>query len=140
MAMVCPKCGSTVEADALRCPWCQTALKNTSALTPVAAFAYLLGFVSAIILLNLEPYNRDAAVRFHCRQSIAYSVSWLAVNIILLVFVGLAPSFLSAVLDDVRGVVNLLFAIVWVYLMYQALTGVQYRLPILADWADSLGI
>src|SRR5579883_2563608 len=99
MAMVCPKCGSTVEADALRCPWCQTALKNTSALTPVAAFAYLLGFVSAIILLNLEPYIRLAVVRFLCRQSIAYSVWWLAVNTILLVLVVLEHPILSAVSD-----------------------------------------
>jgi uncharacterized membrane protein len=139
MAITCPKCFSSNAENASFCSACQAPLKGGGAIKPLAAFAYLLGFVSAAILLNLEPYNQDPAVKFHARQSIVFSVGWLALNIILLVFIGFAPAFLGNILDYVRGIANLALAVVWVYLMYQALTGVQYRLPLIADWTDSFG-
>lgn len=139
MAIICPKCASANIEGASYCQACQAPLKPAPPLKPLAAFAYLLGFVSAAILLNLEPYNQDPALKFHARQSIAFSVGWLGLNIVLLVFIAFTPAFLSDLLEYARGIANLALAVVWVYLMYQALTGTQYRLPLLADWADSLG-
>jgi uncharacterized membrane protein len=139
MAIICPKCASANLDDASYCHACQAPLKTSAPVKPLAAFAYLLGFVSAAILLNLEPYNQDVALKFHARQSIAFSVSWLGLNIVLLVFIAFTPAFLSNLLEYVRGIANLVLAVVWVYLMYQALTGRQYRLPVLADWADAFG-
>jgi hypothetical protein len=36
---------------------------------PIAALTYLLGFVTGVIFLYLEPYDKDEFVRFHARQS-----------------------------------------------------------------------
>ena len=58
---------------------------------PIAALTYLLGFVTGIIFLYLEPYNQDEFVRFHARQSIGFSVLWFAVNVIFGVFVAVLP-------------------------------------------------
>jgi uncharacterized membrane protein len=140
MDIRCPRCGSTNVEGAAYCKVCQAPLRTSAQLKPLAAFAYLLGFVSAAILLNLEPYSQDPALKFHARQSIVFSVGWLALNIILLVFITFAPRLIKELLEYTRGVANLVLAVVWVYLMYQALTGAQYRLPMLADWADSLGL
>ena len=48
----------------------------------IAALTYLLGFVTGIIFLFLEPYNQDEFIRFHARQSIGFSVAWFAIEIV----------------------------------------------------------
>src|SRR5271169_2184240 len=44
-----------------------------------AALAYLVGFITGIIFLVIEPYKRDSYVRFHAFQSIFLSVAYVAV-------------------------------------------------------------
>jgi len=106
----------------------------------IPALTYLLGFVSGVIFLYLEPYDKDELVRFHAKQSIAFSVAWLALNIIIGVFIAVLPHALGALLGFLEGLANLGLAIVWVFLMYQAYVGNKYRVPMLADWADSMGL
>lgn len=106
---------------------------------PIAALTYLLGFVTGVIFLYLEPYDKDEFVRFHARQSIVYSIAWFAVNIILSVFVAVLPGPLGGIIRFLQGLLNLGFAVVWVFLMYKAYQGERYRIPELADWADSMG-
>jgi uncharacterized membrane protein len=106
---------------------------------PIAALTYLLGFVTGVIFLYLEPYDKDEFVRFHARQSIVYSIAWFAVNIILSVFVAVLPGALGGVIRFLQSLINLGLAIFWVFLMYKAYKGEKYRIPELADWADSLG-
>src|SRR5581483_2527112 len=57
----------------------------------IAALAYVLGLVTGIVFLYLEPYDRDDYVRFHARQSIAFSVAWLVINVIFGVFIAVLP-------------------------------------------------
>jgi uncharacterized membrane protein len=106
---------------------------------PVAAFAYLLGFVSGLLLLYTEPYSKDEFVRFHARQSIAFSALWFAVNVVLIVFVGLAPRPLGNLLRVVQDLINLALAVLWVVLMYKAYYGEKYRIPEISDWAERIG-
>ena len=106
---------------------------------PIAALAYLLGFVTGIIFLYLDPYDKDEFVRFHARQSIVFSIVVFAVNIILVVFIGVLPRGLGGVFGVIRGLINFGFFLVWIFLMYKAYMGVKYRIPELADWADSMG-
>jgi uncharacterized membrane protein len=106
---------------------------------PIAALTYLLGFVTGVIFLYLEPYDKDEFVRFHARQSIVYSIAWFAVNIILSVFVAVLPGALGGVIRFLQSLINLGLAIFWVFLMYKAYKGEKYRIPELADWADSMG-
>ena len=57
----------------------------------IAALAYLLGFVTGLIFLYLEPYNQDEFIRFHARQSIGFSVAWFAIDVVFGVFIAVLP-------------------------------------------------
>ena len=106
---------------------------------PIAALTYLLGFVTGVIFLYLEPYDKDEFVRFHAKQSIVYSIACFVVNIILSVFVAVLPGALGGIVRFLQSLINLGFAVFWVFLMYKAYSGERYRIPELADWADSMG-
>jgi uncharacterized membrane protein len=113
-----------------------------SAKTPsnlIAALSYLLGFVSGVVFLYLEPYDKDEYVRFHARQSIAFSVAWFAANVILGVGAGVLRP-LSGLFMIVQDVVNLGFFCLWVFLMFKAYSGEKYRLPVLSEWVESAGL
>ncbi len=105
---------------------------------PIAALTYLLGFVSGIIFLYLEPYNKDEFVRFHARQSIGFSIAWFAVNVILGVFVSVMPRSIGNLLTFLENLINLGLAVFWVFLMYKAYNGERYRIPEIADLVDSM--
>jgi uncharacterized membrane protein len=104
----------------------------------LGALSYLLGFVTGVIFLYLEPYDKDEYVRFHARQSIAFSVAWFAANVILGVAIAVLHP-LAWLVGLLQSLVNLGFFIVWLFLMYKAYTGEKYRLPVLSEWVDSLG-
>jgi uncharacterized membrane protein len=103
----------------------------------VAAATYLLGLITGVVFLYLEPYNKDEFIRFHARQSIAFSVAWFAINVILGVFIAVLPFSLGRLIAGLQMLVNLGFAIMWLYLMWKAFSGERYRIPYLADIADS---
>ena len=105
---------------------------------PLAALTYLLGFVTGIIFLYLEPYNQDEFIRFHARQSIGFSVVWFAIWIIFGVFIAILPLALGRLLGGIETLINLGLAIFWLFLMYKAYTGERYRIPQLADIVDNI--
>jgi uncharacterized membrane protein len=105
----------------------------------IAALSYLLGVITGVIFLYVEPYSRDDFVRFHARQSIIFSIAWLAVQIIAGVFIAVMPHPISGLLAFLLSLFNIAVAVFWVVLMYKAYVGERYRIPELADWADSLG-
>jgi len=93
----------------------------------VAALAYLLGWISGVILLLTERQNRF--VRFHALQSAivfgTLSVAWfLFLSIPLL---GWLISFL---------VIPPISAVVWLVLMFKAYQGERFKLPIVGDIAE----
>jgi uncharacterized membrane protein len=104
----------------------------------VAALSYVGFLVTGIIFLYVEPYNQDDFIRFHARQSIVFSIAWIAVYIVVSVFIAVMPHPIAALLLFVLRIFDILMAIFWVFLMYQAYSGERYRIPELADWADSL--
>jgi len=104
----------------------------------IAALSYLLGFITGLIFLYVEPYNEDPFVRFHARQSIGFSVAWFAINVIMGVFIAVLPQFLSVIFGFILDLANIGLAIYWVILMYKAYSGERYRIPELADIVDSI--
>ncbi|HTY54751.1 MAG TPA: DUF4870 domain-containing protein [Candidatus Binataceae bacterium] len=138
MASTCPRCHAQVPIGATTCPVCNSPLTDKSS-NVIAALTYLLGVVTGVIFLYLEPYDRDEYVRFHARQSIAFSVAWFALNIIAGVFIAVLPGPLSAILFLFERLLNIAFAVAWIYLMYQAYIGNRFRLPVLADWVEGAG-
>ena len=104
----------------------------------IAALSYLLGFVTGIIFLYLEPYNEDEFIRFHARQSIGFSVAWFAIHIVFGVFIAVLPHGLGALLSFILTLIDLALAVFWLVLMYKAYNGERYRIPELADIVDSI--
>src|SRR3984893_14044951 len=103
----------------------------------IAALTYLLGFVTGIIFLYLEPYNQDEFIRFHARQSIGFSVAWFAIAIVFGVFIAVLPHPLGVLLNFVLTLINIALAVFWVVLMYKAYNGEPYTNTALADIVDS---
>src|SRR5579862_8983168 len=136
MASTCPSCNAQVPIGATTCPVCHASLAAKTN-NVIAALAYVLGVVTGIIFLYLEPYDRDEFVRFHARQSIAFSVAWFVINIVLGVFIAVLPFGLGRLLAGLQELINLGLAIMWIFLMYKAYSGERYRIPELADLADS---
>lgn len=104
----------------------------------IAAVTYLGFFVTGIIFLYLEPYSQDDYVRFHARQSIGFSVLWFAVEIVFGVFIAVLPHPLGVLLAVILDLINVAFAIFWLFLIYKAYSGERYRIPELADIVDSV--
>jgi uncharacterized membrane protein len=49
------------------------------------------------------------------------------------------PGPLGGIVRFLQNLINLGLAIYWVYLMFKAYKGERYRIPELADWADTMG-
>jgi len=104
----------------------------------IAALTYLLGFVTGLIFLYLEPYNQDDFIRFHARQSIGFSVAWFAIGIVFGVFIAVLPHGLGPLLNFILTLIDIALAVFWLFLMYKAYNGERYRIPELADIVDSV--
>jgi len=139
----CPSCGAPVEGR--YCAKCGTAVdpadpKVTPAVNmpplsapglpenTAAALCYLLGLVSGIIFLVLEPYNKNKLIRFHAFQSIFLHVA------VIIVWVALR-TILPWGVWRLIGLIDLAFFILWVYLMLQTFQGKKVVLPVIGDLA-----
>lgn len=106
------------------------------------ALAYLLGFLTGIILLLIEKDNDF--VRFHAAQStvifIAIFVLTMILNVITMA-ISLGGSMLG-IISMIFGLLNMLIMllalILWIYLMFMAYKGNKTRIPVAAGIADSL--
>jgi uncharacterized membrane protein len=92
-----------------------------------AALAYLLGWVSGIVVLVLEKDNQH--VRFHAMQSIAVFVPLTVI------------SFASSVLPVIGGLIGWLLPIptlvLWIVLIVTAAQGKELKLPYISEFAKN---
>ncbi|WP_348263424.1 hypothetical protein P8935_02450 [Telmatobacter sp. DSM 110680] len=107
-----------------------------TALTPniAGALAYSLGIITGILFLVLEPYRRDRFVRFHAMQSILYFVAAVAFNIVWSIMVGFLISisgWIAVVSIPIRLLISLALFGLWLFLMFQAYSQREFRIPIL---------
>jgi len=99
-----------------------------------AALAYVLGFITGIIFLVLEPYKGDRFVRFHAMQSILYSAAGIVFRIgwsILVSALVNISGWVGLVLVPVGLVISLGLFAFWIYLMYQAYSNREFRIPVI---------
>jgi uncharacterized membrane protein len=143
----CAKCGSAVGASSPG-PGAAGAGPAVGAVPPIAqsapmadnvasALCYALGFITGIIFLVLEPYNRNKAVRFHAFQAIFFSVAAFVVrfglSILMTALWSVSGFFLTF---GLLGVVSLLFFILWLYLLISTYQGKTVVLPIIGPLAQ----
>jgi uncharacterized membrane protein len=132
----CGSCGQRVGAPEAGAP-----SPGVSGLTDNVAglLCYLFGFISGIIFLVLEPYNKNRFIRFHAFQSIFLSVAWFAVVIVESVVNGIVANISLGLF----GVIALVWTLFWlaflclvIFLMVQAYQGRRFKLPIIGDLAE----
>jgi uncharacterized membrane protein len=103
-----------------------------------AVFSYLLGWFSGLIFFFIERKNRF--VRFHAAQSFITFGGIFIVYVVLRLLGGIPiiGFLLSPILGVVTFIVLALGFLTWLFLMFQAYRGKNFRLPIVSSYADSL--
>jgi uncharacterized membrane protein len=103
------------------------------------ALAYLVGLITGILFLVIDPFKNDRFVRFHAFQSIFFHLTWIVFSILW----GIVGMMLSAISHGlflfIQVPVHLLIWLggfcVWLYLMYSAYQGKSVQLPIIGPLA-----
>jgi uncharacterized membrane protein len=159
----CAKCGAQLNAGSSFCPACGNAVAGQSATASPGASAapasvpvgpvttgmsnnvagmlcYILGIITGVIFLVLDPYKNSRFVRFHAFQSIFYWVacfgfwmiwSWVIVGMLL-----------SVGGIGMWGLFGLTFTLIrlamfagWLFLMFKAYNNEEFKLPFIGDLA-----
>ena len=92
----------------------------------LGAVAYLLGFVTGIVLLLVEKNSKF--VRFHAMQSIVLFGGLFVVN--------LALGFIPLLGWLVAFILSLVAFVLWLVLMWKAFNGEMYKAPFVGNIAE----
>lgn len=143
MARACASCGKEMGDDAAFCPACGKAVDAATgagehATGPsgaqgaglqsnlAAALSYL--WITAIVFLLLEPYNRDRFVRFHAFQALFLGLASIVGHVIL----SLIP-ILGWTLMPLWSLLVLVFAVIAAIKAYQNET---WSIPFIGPFAE----
>lgn len=97
-----------------------------------------MGFITGIIFLVLEPYNRDPFVKFNAWQSILFNIAWVVLWVvfsIVSVILGSISSALSLILFPISLVIWLGGLALWLFLMWKAYQNQLFALPVIGGIA-----
>jgi uncharacterized membrane protein len=139
----CPNCGAQVEGR--YCAKCGTAVDPAAPVAPAAApvpvvsaaglpentaaaLCYLLGLITGILFLVLEPYSKNKLIRFHAFQSIFLHV---AVIIVWVAFRTVLPWTMWYLVS----LIDLAFFVLWIFMLVQTYQGKKIVLPVIGDLA-----
>jgi uncharacterized membrane protein len=156
----CAKCGAQVADGAGFCAGCGAAVGGQSVTTSTGAavqtaqsttssgmtnnvagcLCYLVGWITGLIFLVIDPYKNDKFVRFHAFQSIFFDVAVVGLFIAL----GILSTFLSIISRGAAGLIMLpLWPLLWlaflggkIYLMVKAYGNSKTKLPFIGDLAE----
>lgn len=137
MARICPSCGKDVGDEAGFCAACGQAVDGDAAAKRAgqsaglqsnlaAALSYL--WITAIIFLLLEPYNRDKFVRFHAFQALFLGLASVAGQVVLSVIPVLGWLLLP--------VWSLLVLILAVIAAIKAYNNERWSIPVIGPFAE----
>ena len=102
------------------------------------ALCYVLGFITGIIFLVLQPYNRNPFIRFHAFQAIFFSAAVFVLNLILsTVVIGMfiGGGFFSMILLVYR-LIELGFFGAWLFLIWKAYSNEKFMIPVIGPLAE----
>ena len=151
----CAKCGAVLTEGATFCGSCGAPSGPAASGVPASAapaaapgamaanvaglLAYVLGFITGIIFLVLEPYNKDKFIRFHAFQSIFFNVAmivfWIAYTIVSTVLGFVSFGILGIVMAILGLLIFLGILVYWVFLMYKAYNNEKYMIPYIGKLA-----
>jgi uncharacterized membrane protein len=137
----CPSCGSQVSGS-----FCATCGKPVGAAPSgptmqaqaaglddnvASALCYVLGLITGILFLVLEPYSKNPAIRFHAFQSIFLNLACIGASIVV-------DAVLDALhLDALYPLVTLALLGLAVYTLVQAYQGKTIVLPVIGPLAQA---
>jgi uncharacterized membrane protein len=147
----CPKCGAPVAAA----PPPAQAPGGYPPYTPpppgsaaaglqdnmAAALCYVLGLVTGILFLVLQPYNQNKTIRFHAFQSIFFNIAWIilwwGIRLILgLLGYGAWGLMFTLVHLFIGLVIGFGGFLLWLFLMWRAYNNNPLVLPIIGPMAQ----
>jgi uncharacterized membrane protein len=148
----CAKCGAQLAEGTGFCGSCGTPVGSAAGGPPAPAAAgtamssnvaglltYILGFITGIIFLVIEPYKNDKFVRFHAFQSIFFNVAlivfWIAYMIVTSILSFVSLGVLGILMFFVGLLVFLAILAYWIFLMYKAYNNELYKIPFIGDLA-----
>ena len=107
------------------------------------ALCYLVGFITGILFLVLEPYNKNPRVRFNAFQSIFFHLTWIvfwiAMTVLQLIMAAILPWSLHFILSLLSVFVWLIIGlggfVLWIMLMFKAYNNSPLVLPIIGPLA-----
>jgi uncharacterized membrane protein len=141
----CAKCGASVEgaprgaspASGSTPPSLGTAVTGMED-NVAGALCYLVGFVTGVLFLVLEPYSKRPFVRFHAFQSILFCAAWIALSIALSIAFGIMGAVLHLfwfIFAPLRMLIGLLGLLIWLFCMYKAYNREWFQLPVVGPIA-----
>lgn len=133
----CPECGEEVQKEPKFCPECGARISKVGKNKKKTelgleeniegALAYLLGFVSGIILYFIE--EKNDFIRFHAFQSTVMFLGLFIISVIL--------GFIPILGTIIRIIVGLAAFIAWLIGMIKAYKGELYKFPIVGEMAEN---
>ncbi len=151
----CANCGAALNEGTTFCGSCGKPVAGGSSAGPTggkppqagatvasnvaALLTYVLGFITGIIFLVIEPYKNDRFVRFHAFQSIFYSAVLVVFSIAWSILTGalftISMGALWSLMLMVWLLIRLAFFAGWLLLMYKAYNKERFMLPIIGPLA-----
>ena len=143
----CPKCGAAIDAAGAPPQGAQPAVAAPMDNNVASALCYVLGLITGIVFLVMEPYSKNRAVRFHAFQSIFMNVAVIAVDIVLSTLFSIilrifwtgglgGYGVFSSLIGLVWMVLWLACVALWLYLIISAYQGKSVLLPIIGRLAQ----
>lgn len=100
---------------------------------------YVLGLITGIIFLVMEPYSKNRTIRFHAFQSIFLNVAIIALDIAFAIVFRIILAILG-VFGLLVGILWPLFGlaclILWIYLLISTYQGKTVVLPVIGPLAQ----
>jgi uncharacterized membrane protein len=129
----CAKCGGAVAGTAGSMPGAGAPAASGMTDNVASALCYALTFITGILFLVLEPYNRNRTVRFHAFQSIFLGVGIIAFDVVFGIVVSMLHMYFLSFLLPLIG---LGFFVLWLYMMFSAYQGKMTVLPVIGSLAQ----
>ena len=97
-------------------------------------------FIPAIFFLLVAPYKESNYIRFHAWQSVLLDITFFVIEIISGA-IALLTLFLGAVtLAYALRLISLLWLILWLVCLIQAMRGKRFKIPLLGNIAERLSM
>jgi uncharacterized membrane protein len=143
----CPKCGAAIVAGgavppppgAGPGPYAAPVASAPMADNVASTLCYVVGLITGIIFLVLDPYSKNRTIRFHAFQSIFLNVTVIVIEIVA----GIVFRILLEIMGFFGLIAGIFFPIfglgclcLWLFLLYSTYQGKTIVLPIIGPLAQ----